>query len=109
MSKKEEAYFYFDPFASGTAVFMGHGEARLMDLLWEKNILTVKKALFFLVGKPRPAYTTVMTTMGRMTDKGLLLKKKRGRSFEYSPAISKERYFKEKKKIVSNCLKNNLT
>lgn len=106
MNKKKETYFYFDPFASGTAVFMGHSEARLMDLLWRKKTLTVKNALFSLEGKPRPAYTTVMTTLGRMADKGHLKKKKTGRSFVYSPVMSKEKFFKEKRKIVSTCLKD---
>jgi len=98
--------FYFDPEAAGPAVFMGQTEARLMELAWQYDKLTVKKALFYLEDT-RLAYTTVMTVLGRLAEKGLLEKEKVGRNFIYRPAVSRERFLKEKLKKVTDCLKNN--
>lgn len=99
-----ERHFYFDPYASGTAVFMGQTEARLMDLAWQKKNLTVKKALFLLGPENKLAYTTVMTVLGRLADKGLLKKVKEGKSFVYEPAIDKQTYFKQQIKTITDCL-----
>jgi len=38
----------------------------------------------------RRAYTTVMTIVTRLCDKGLLQRQRRGRGFVYRPALSKE-------------------
>ncbi|MDH4157155.1 MAG: BlaI/MecI/CopY family transcriptional regulator [candidate division Zixibacteria bacterium] len=104
MGKKS---FYFDPYAGGTAVFMGPTEARLMDLAWEKKSLTVKEALFYLGRKSDLAYTTVMTILGRLADKGLLKKTRDGRQFVYTPAIDKAEFLKQRIRIVNTCLRNN--
>lgn len=98
--------FYFDPAAEGLAVFMGQTEAALMELAWRYEKLTVKKALFHL-DKQRLAYTTVMTVLSRLADKGLLVKEKEGRNYIYRPALDRERFIKEKSKIVADCLKKN--
>jgi hypothetical protein len=70
--------FYFDPYASGTAVFLGPIEAQLMDLAWQKKNLTVKTALFSLGSEKKLAYTTVMTVLARLAKKGLLQKRRTG-------------------------------
>jgi len=97
--------FYFDPYARGAAVFLGPTEAKLMGLAWKKKSLTVKMALYHLEGKDKPAYTTVMTVLSRLADKGLLNKKKEGRGFVYRPATDKATFLKQRLKIVSDCLK----
>jgi len=99
--------FYFDPYATGTAVFLGPTEAKLMELAWEKKSLTVKKALYYLGEKNEPAYTTVMTVLGRLADKGLLSKKKEGRGYVYLPTMDKASFLKQRLKIISNCLMHN--
>ena len=99
--------FYFDPYAGGTAVFMGPTEARLMDLAWEKKSLTVKEALFYMGRKTDLAYTTVMTILSRLADKGLLKKTRDGRQFVYTPAVGKAEFIKQRLKIIRTCLKHN--
>ena len=101
-----ERHFYFDPHASGTAVFMGPTEAILMELAWQKKTLTVKKALFLLGPENKLAYTTVMTVLGRLADKGFLKKVKEGKSFVYEPAIEKQKFVKQQIKIINDCLRN---
>lgn len=99
--------FYFDPSAKGTAVFLGPTEAKLMDLVWNEKSLTVKMALYYLGAKKEPAYTTVMTVLRRLADKGLLRKKKEGRGFIYTPAVDKSTFLKQRVKLISDCLKHN--
>lgn len=85
---------------------MGRSEARLMELVWKHGRLTVKKALFYL-GDDKPAYTTVMTLMGRLSNKGLLKKIKEGRTFYYAPAVDRRTFFEEKIETVKTCLNRN--
>lgn len=99
--------FYFDPYADGTAVFLGPTEAGLMDLAWEKKSLSVKQALFYLGGDNKRAYTTVMTVLSNLASKGFLIRHKEGRSFIYEPAVSKDQFLKERVKIVTDCIQKN--
>lgn len=99
--------FYFDPEANGVAVFLGPTEARLMELAWEKGELTVKKAQFFLGEDNQRAYTTTMTVMSRLAQKGLLTREKQGRHFLYRPAVNREDFLKQKIAAVTDCLTRN--
>ncbi len=99
--------FYFNPHGKGVGVFLGPTEARLMDLSWQHHNLTVKKALFHLGDKGGLAYTTVMTVLGNLSDKGLLKKEKQGRLFSYSPAVDKKKFIKERVQTIERCLKSN--
>ncbi len=105
LSKKRQP-FYFDPFNSGLAVFLGPTEVELMRLAWEKKELTVKKALFYLGNNSDRAYTTVMTVLSRLDKKGFLHKEKVGRSFVYRPICDRKTFLKERITIVKKCLKN---
>lgn len=99
--------FYFDPDGSGLTVFLGPTEARLMELAWKHRALTVKKAVYHLGGVEKQAYTTVMTIMSRLAEKGILRRRKVGRSFVYEPAIDREAFVRSRVKAVSDCLKRN--
>ena len=59
--------FYFDPTATGLAVFLGPTEARLMELAWARRRLTVKSALTRLGPDGQLAYTTVSTILNRLS------------------------------------------
>lgn len=98
--------FYFDPEGSGLTVFLGPTEARVMELAWKHGELTVKKALTFL-GENKRAYTTIMTVMARLYEKGLLVREKDGRNFVYRPAIERDEFIRERVKMVRECLKRN--
>ena len=98
--------FYFDPHAKGDAVFLGPTEARLMDLAWTIGNVTVKKALFYLKDD-NPVYTTIMTVLSRLSDKGLLKKTKSGRLYSYTPVMDRNRFIKDRLKVIDSCLKTN--
>ncbi len=101
------ASFYFDPDGTGSSVFLGPLEARLMDLVWDKGALTVKQALFYLGSDAGVAYTTVMTVLTRLTDKRLLGRVQEGRTFVYEPAVGKDEFLESKLKEIEECLSQN--
>ncbi len=96
--------FYFDPSAAGIEVFLGPTEARLMELAWKHESLTVKRALLFLGSDSQKAYTTVMTVLSRLSGKGFLSRVKDGRSYVYRPEIDRETFIREHVQKVRHCL-----
>lgn len=97
--------FYFNPDGSGLEVFLGPTETKLMELAWEEKEITVKRALFLLDDNDKSAYTTIMTIYNRLVTKGLLLRKKDGKTFIYIPAVSRSKFLSSRIKTVSKCLK----
>src|SRR5262245_18212394 len=64
-------------------------EVEVMNVVWERDRVTVQDVVDAI---PRPlAYTTVMTTMKILEDKGFIARgQKRGRAFTYSAVVSYE-------------------
>lgn len=99
--------FYFNPHGRGLAVFLGPTEAQLMELAWERESLTVKWAMFLLGDDDERAYTTIMTVLNRLTEKGLLHRKKVGRCFAYSATMSREQFIKDRIRVAGDALRLN--
>ncbi|MFZ5979611.1 MAG: BlaI/MecI/CopY family transcriptional regulator, partial [Candidatus Zixiibacteriota bacterium] len=55
----------------------------------------------------RPAYTTVMTLLGRLAQKGLLKKNKEDRTCYYTPAVDRRTFLESRIEKVKACLKRN--
>src|SRR5688500_18577971 len=66
------------------------GEHRIMEVLWEKGSATVAEVAEALAGKDGTAYTTILTMMRIMKDKGYLRCKKDGRAHVYTPRVDRE-------------------
>ena len=69
-------------------------EAEVMDAVWGLEEPTVRDVMEVLNGsaaKPR-AYTTYMTIMGRLHGKGLLVRRREGKTDFYRPAYTREEY-----------------
>ena len=64
-------------------------EAEVMNVVWAQKAVTVQDVVDAI---PRPlAYTTVMTTMKILEDKGFIERgEKRGRAYVYRPLVSCE-------------------
>jgi len=92
MSELREPIIIFRPSAPGLQKFMGKLEASVMEIVWENGPLTVKRALFFISHKHHYAYTTIMTVMSKLTQKGMLSREKSGHSFVYSAEMGKEQF-----------------
>lgn len=69
---------------------LGPLEQKVMTILWQLGRGTVREVLESLPGSPKPAYTTVMTVMVRLRDKGLLRRGPRRNSYVYEPTLSQE-------------------
>jgi BlaI family penicillinase repressor len=66
------------------------GEHRIMEVMWEKGSATVAKVAEALAGKDGTAYTTILTMMRIMRDKGYLRCRKEGRAHVYIPRVDRE-------------------
>jgi predicted transcriptional regulator len=70
----------------------GSLEAEIMPIMWRRETATVKQVHREIVDWRDLAYTTVMTTMERLTEKGVLKREKRGLAYVYTLAHSREEY-----------------
>lgn len=91
-------FMRFDPTQIGLRRWFGPLETEIMDLVWDSAIgddITVRR-IHRLIVQTRPiAYTTVMTTMGRLFDKGVLERTERpgkGNAYIYTPVCSREQF-----------------
>ena len=67
---------------------MGPFEERVLRKLWKDRSATVRELL--ADGEFQRAYTTVMTTLNRLYQKGLLDRVAEGRAYRYTPRYSYE-------------------
>ena len=67
------------------------GELEVLKVLWDRGPSTVREVMDLLhAARPR-AYTSVMSLMNVMADKGLLVREPQGRAFVYRAAFDRER------------------
>ncbi|MFN2389040.1 MAG: BlaI/MecI/CopY family transcriptional regulator [Actinomycetota bacterium] len=71
---------------------LGPLEAEIMEAVWERGDVTVREVHRALSQGRSIAYTTVMTTLGRLTDKGLLRRIENQPAHHYSARVSREQY-----------------
>lgn len=67
-----------------TEGLLGGLEQLVMEALWLRGEASVRQIQDDLSAR-KPAYTTVMTVMTRLSEKGVLEREKRGRAFVYRP------------------------
>jgi predicted transcriptional regulator len=65
-------------------------ELKLMDVLWEKGEATVSDVADALPKTPALAYSTVLTTLRILENKGFVRHTKDGRAFVYHPVVGRE-------------------
>jgi predicted transcriptional regulator len=68
-------------------------ELEILKLLWERDGPAAVRDVLEVVNRqadPPRAYTTVMSLMNVMTEKGLLRRSPQGRAFVYEPAVPRE-------------------
>lgn len=63
-----------------------------MEIVWDRREATVRDVHRALADKRSIAYTTVMTTMGRLTEKGILRRVEDQPAHHYFPLVSREQY-----------------
>jgi predicted transcriptional regulator len=67
---------------------LGKLERQVLDQAWTRREVSVRDV--FMAFDEKVAYTTLMTTLDRLYKKRLLERRKDGRAFLYSPAVSRE-------------------
>lgn len=69
-------------------------EATIMDVVWGKQLssFAVGDVLAILEKQRDIAYTTVMTTVTRLYEKGILARERDGKRYLYSPKFSREEF-----------------
>ena len=72
----------------------GELEARVMDILWDADeALTPSDVHAAITSKRRPlAYTTVMTILVRLWEKGLVERQRVGRAYAYTPVATRDEW-----------------
>src|SRR5678815_3085937 len=65
-------------------------ELRLMQVIWDKGTASAADVLEALPKNPVAAYSTVVTTLRILEEKGYLRHTKEGRAFIYHPVIARE-------------------
>lgn len=70
---------------------LGELEAEIMNIIWEQGEVSVQEVKDALEPNRKLAYTTVMTVMSRLAEKGVLMRHKQGRAYHYSAASSQKK------------------
>lgn len=89
MTRQKTYRFDMDPRKRGLERVLGGLEAEIMELLWEESPATVRDVHEKLQETRSVAYTTVMTVMSRLANKGLLKRKKQSYAYLYQPVHSR--------------------
>jgi predicted transcriptional regulator len=69
-------------------------EGEIMEEIWRQGPTTVRKVLEALnaSSERKRAYTTVMTVMAKLGRKGVLTRRRVGKTDVYSPVLSRDEY-----------------
>ena len=67
------------------------GELEILKVLWDRGPSTVRDVMQALHEERPRAYTSVMSLLNVMTDKGLVVREPEGRAFVYRPKAQRER------------------
>ncbi len=83
---------------------LGPLESEIMEVVWDQGEVTVRD-VHRAIEQHRPiAYTTVMTTLGRLSDKGFLKRLEAQPAHHYSPLVTRDQYAKRTVKSVVDWL-----
>lgn len=66
-------------------------ELEVLQILWDQGESTVREVLDVLNQNKRRAYTSVMSLLNVMTDKGLVVRSPQGRAFVYRARLAKDK------------------
>ncbi len=96
--------FTFNPHKKGLRKILGDLEAEIMEIAWKDQDFLVRDIYEILKRRRKIAYTTVMTVMSRLADKGLLVKKKQRQAYVYNAAASRDEFMQSTLKQIINGL-----
>ena len=88
------------------AEVLGPLEAEIMEVVWDEGEVTVRDVHDALKQARPIAYTTVMTTLGRLADKGFVRRAEDQPAHRYSAVITRDKYASSTVKSVVDWLVN---
>lgn len=88
------------------AEVLGPLEMSVMEIVWDRGRVTVRDVHDVLRQSRDIAYTTVMTTLGRLADKGLVDRIEGQPAHHFMPAVSREQYARSTVSSVMGWLMN---
>ena len=87
---------------------LGDLEATIMEIVWQLKQASVRQVLTQLKKQRRVAYTTVMTVMSRLYDKGILRRfLETSGAYVYRPTKDRQEFLAEvSKKVISGLIRD---
>jgi len=80
---------------------LGSLEKQVMEIVWKRKEVSVREVCDAVNKKRKTAYTTIMTVMSRLNDKGILSRKKLGDgSYAYAPKKQREDFYAHESREV---------
>ncbi|MBZ5495036.1 MAG: BlaI/MecI/CopY family transcriptional regulator [Acidobacteriia bacterium] len=71
------------------SIILTRQELQIMKIIWDLGSATVKEVCIAISLQKRTAYTTVLTLMGILEEKGVLIHQRCGRAYNYRPLLSR--------------------
>ena len=96
---------------NGIALRLFDLEATIMDIVWSRKLdqFAVSDVLAVLERRREIAYTTIMTTVVRLYEKGVLARRRDGKRYLYSPRFSREEFLQSTARDVLRGLSSDST
>ncbi len=92
--------------ATALKKLLGSLELEIMEFMWQADEATVRQVTKVIDHKRPIAYTTVMTVMGHLVDKGLLARIKEGKRYRYRVVRSRDEFLHDTSKSMVHSLVN---
>jgi predicted transcriptional regulator len=77
---------------SKASKLLGPLESRVMAVVWKTPGPVTVRDVVEALNDPRPAYTTAMTIMGRLTEKRILRRKPVGKAYAYEARLTEDEF-----------------
>jgi BlaI family penicillinase repressor len=72
------------------SIILTRQELQIMKVVWELGVATVKEVCYAMSQRKATAYTTILTLMGILEEKGALIHSRSGRAYVYRPLLSRQ-------------------
>jgi predicted transcriptional regulator len=82
----------FKPAKRGIEKILGALERAILEVLWEKPDLTGRDVYERVRSRKKTAYTTVLTVLNRMVEKGSLRREREDGLYVYNAAMTREEF-----------------
>jgi len=84
------------------SIILTRQELQIMKVVWKLGNATVKEVCDTMSQTKPVAYTTILTLMGILEEKGALVHTRSGRAFVYSPVLSRRQATRNQVRDVIN-------